>query len=521
MPKARETGTQRLTREIAPFCHNPLGHAQLVYPWGKGSLKGVTGPRAWQREVLGAIGAHLANAKTRFTPCRIARASGHGIGKSALIAMLVKWGLDTAVDTRIVITANTESQLLTKTAPEIAKWASLALTSDWFRPTATALVSTRPGRERSWRADLVTWSIANTEAFAGLHNQGKRLILIFDEASGIPAKVWEVALGALTDEKTEIVFLVFGNPTQGSGPFRECFGRFRHLWDVRQIDSRTVEGTNKAYLQELVETYGEESDIVRVRVRGQFPSASSMQFIASDLVADARDRQVGCLYTDPLIFGLDCARFGDDHSTLAIRRGRDARTLPWRRWHNQDAMTLAGDVALLCQQHRPDALFVDAGNIGAAVVDRLRQLGVENVQEVWFGGKGREALWAHELRVQTANRRSEMWTNMRGWLAGGAIPDEDALAADLTGVEYGYAADQVSILLEKKEHMKARGLASPDDADALALTFAEAVMPRALPEFLHATRQPCEEEYDVYRSLRAGGGEDYDLYRDIRADDDW
>lgn len=507
MTTSKADARRMLAAQMEALHHDPLGHADLVYPWGKGVLAGVTGLRAWQREVMATIAAHLSSAATRHTPCRIARASGHGIGKSALIAMLVKWGLDTGVDTRIVATANTESQLLTKTAPEIAKWHNLSLTRDWFRVTATSLVSTVPGHERGWRSDLVTWSVANTEAFAGLHNQGKRIILIFDEASGIAAKVWEVALGALTDAETEIIFLAFGNPTLNSGPFRECFGRHRHLWHAAQIDSRTVEGVNRAYLDELVATYGEDSDIVRVRVRGQFPSASSMQFIAGDLVEAARVREVHGLTSDPVIFGLDCARFGDDHSTLAIRCGRDARSRPWKRWQRVDAMALAGDVALQAQALHPDAIFVDAGNIGAAVVDRLRQLGVENVVEVWFGARGREVVWTGDLRVQTANKRSEMWTNMRGWLSGGAIPDEAALAADLTGVEYGYAADQVSILLEKKEHMKARGLASPDDADALALTFAEAVMPRE-PAWLDPGRyalrrvETWEEEWErVYREV--------------------
>ena len=495
--------------KMARFRHDPLDHARYVYPWGKGALAGVVEPRAWQCDVMAIIAAHLADPATRHTPCRIARASGHGIGKSALIAMLIKWGLDTCVDTRIIVTANTESQLLTKTAPEIAKWHNLSMTKDWFRATATALVAARPGRDRGWRADLVTWSIANTDAFAGLHNQGKRIILIFDEASGIAAKVWEVALGALTDEETEIIFLAFGNPTLNSGAFHDCFNRHRHLWHAAQIDSRSVEGTSKAYLDELVATYGEDSDIVRVRVRGLFPTASSMQFVSTALVDQARVREVYGLTTDPVIFGLDCARFGDDHSTLAIRAGRDARSRPWKRWHREDAMTLAGDVALQAQALRPDAIFVDAGNIGAAVIDRLRQLGVDHVHEVWFGAKGREALWAGDMRVQTANKRSEMWTNMRGWLAGGAIPDEEALATDLTGVEYGYAADQVSILLEKKEHMKARGLASPDDADALALTFAEAVMPRENPHWPEPRshrddrEETAEEAHErIYRDLR-------------------
>jgi hypothetical protein len=515
-PAANAEHRQQLIDHMMNISHDPAVHAALMYPWGEGILRGIAGPRAWQADVMAAIATHLANPATRFTPCRIARASGHGIGKSALIAMLIKWGLDTGVDTRVVTTANTEGQLLTKTAPEIVKWHNLSMTKDWFRPTATALVSTVPGHDRSWRSDLVTWSITNTEAFAGLHNQGKRIILVFDEASGIPSKVWEVALGALTDEETEIIFLAFGNPTSNTGPFRECFGRFRNLWDAKQIDSRDVEGTNKAYLDELVETYGEDSDIVRVRVRGQFPSSSSMQFIGTALVDAARARGPYPTVSDPIIFGLDCARFGDDHSTLAIRHGRDARTRPWKRWHKQDAMTLAGDVALQAQLHRPDAIFVDAGNIGAAVIDRLRQLGVENVHEVWFGAKGQDAIWSGEMRVKTANKRSEMWTNMRGWLAGGAIPDDETLAADLTGVEYGYAADQVSILLEKKEHMKARGLASPDDADALALTFAEPVMPRMMTDWVHLSRRPPrteeEEHEDIYRDLDS----DEDLYRDLR-----
>ncbi|WP_034159081.1 terminase [Sphingomonas sp. ERG5] len=500
-----------LALEISAYRHDPLGHALYVYPWGRGALSGVVGPRGWQREVLNTIGAHLADPATRHVPCRIARASGHGIGKSALIAMVVKWALDTCIDTRIILTANTESQLLTKTAPELAKWANLALTADWFRITATAIASIVKGHERSWRADLVTWSTSNTEAFAGLHNQGKRIVLIFDEASGIDAKVWEVALGALTDEQTEIIFLAFGNPTQGSGTFRSLFGKLRELWNTAQIDSRDVEGTNKSYLDELVATYGLDSDIVRVRVLGQFPSASSMQFIARETVAAARTRDPGpMLGTDPVIFGVDCARFGDDHSTLAIRCGRDARSRGWRRWHHMDSMTLAGDIALEAARWKPDAIFVDAGNIGAAVIDRLRQLLPDTlVSEVWFGStRVREASWgaggSAGARIRVANKRAEMWTNMRHWLESGCIPDHQGLEDDLTGPEYGFDAGQ-AVMLEKKDHMKARGLASPDDGDALACTFAEPVQPRAVPGWLDPSR---------YGRGR-GGSEEGDLYADL------
>jgi hypothetical protein len=402
--------------------------------------------------------------------------------------MLNKWALDTCVDSRVIITANTESQLLTKTSPELAKWARLSITRDWFKSNATSIVSTMPGRDKSWRSDLVTWSENNTEAFAGLHNQGKRIVLIFDEASGIVDKVWEVALGALTDADTEILWLAFGNPTLNTGAFRECFGKQRNLWNHKQIDSRTVEGTNKAYLDEIVQTYGEDSDIAKVRVRGMFPSASSMQFIPLDIVEQAQVRDPGVtLGSDPVIFGVDCARFGDDHSTLAIRCGRDARTRPWKRWSKMDSMLLAGDIALEAQRWRPDAIFVDAGNIGAAIVDRLRQLlgGDIPVHEVWFGGEGRDAELEPGVRVRTANKRAEMWTRMRAWLRGGSIPPDEQLRDDLIGPMYSFAADDTRVILERKKEMKKRGLASPDDGDALACTFAEPVMPRMVPEYLN------------------------------------
>lgn len=487
---------------LAKHATDPSGYALFAFRWGTGALARAKGPRAWQDEILHLIGDHLADPATRFTPLRIAVASGHGIGKSALIAMIVKWALDTCEDTRILFTAAKENQLRTRTMPEIIKWASMSVTAHWFRATATALVSNTEGHEHSWRADAETWSVHNTEAFAGLHNQGRRIVMIYDEASGIAAKVWEVTLGALTDAETEIIWIAFGNPTQNTGPFRECFGRHRALWHTRQIDSRTVEGTNKAYLDELVRTYGEESDIVKVRVRGQFPSASSLQFIGADLVAAARRREVAVLPSDPLVYGIDIARFGDDHSTLAKRCGRDARSRPWRRWHGADTMRLAGDIAAEAAAEQPDAIFVDGGAMGAGVIDRLRQLGVPNVFEVNFGGKGRQAIWAADTRVRTANKRAEMWTGMRAWLAGGAIPDDQGLEDDLTGVEYGYDADQ-AILLEKKEHMRARGLASPDDADALALTFAEAVHPREVPGYLGRVRER-PEAYDRYAELRIG-----------------
>jgi len=476
-----------LAEDIADFTHDPLGYAMYAFPWGEsGHLSDVEGPRSWQCDTLEDIREHLENPARRHTPLLIARASGHGIGKSALIAMIACWALDTCEDTRVVITANTEQQLRTKTWPEVLKWRGMSITKGWWKPTKTAIFSAFPGHDENWRMDAVTWSENNTEAFAGLHNRGKRIVCIFDESSNIAEKVWEVTEGALTDEGTEILWIAFGNPTRNTGRFRECFGKLRHLWGTRKIDSRTVEGTNKQFLQQLVDTYGEESDIVKVRVRGEFPSASSLQFIPSHLVEGASKREIPAIdHNEPLVIGVDVARFGDDDSVIRFRRGRDARTIPPIRMSQVDTMQLA---ARVLEQHRKwgaAMICVDEGGVGGGVVDRLRMMGAP-VVGVPFGGKplGHVKLANGE---KVLNRRAEMWAVMREWLTGGAIDDDDRLHDDLIGVEYGFNVND-EIALERKEHMKKRGLASPDDGDALALTFAAPVM-----------AQTFENEWDDFR----------------------
>jgi hypothetical protein len=465
-----------LAEDIAGFTHDPLGYAVYAFPWGeKGSaLEEASGPRDWQCEQMEDIRDHLSNPETRFTPYRDATASGHGIGKSAEIGMIVAWAMDTCDDCRVVVTANTEPQIRTKLWPEIVKWRNLSITKDWWKVTKTGIFSVIGGHEESWRADAVTWSEHNTEAFAGLHNKGKRIVVITDESSNIADKVWEVIEGALTDEETEILWLVYGNPTRNTGRFRECFGKHRALWKTRQIDSRTVEGTNTPYLQSIIDTYGEDSDIAKVRVLGQFPSASSMQFISSALVDAARHRDVFSDACEPLMMGVDVARFGDDRTTIYFRRGKDARSIPPIKLTGIDTMTLAARIAEEHRHHRALMICVDEGGIGAGVVDRLRQMQLP-VVGVQFGSKPLGAVKLGE-GVRIANRRAEMWAIMREWLGTAMIPDDQELNDDLIGVEYSFNARD-EILLEKKEHMKARGLASPDDGDGLALTFAVPAYP--------------------------------------------
>lgn len=489
----------QLAEFVAQFTHDPYGFVCACFPWGEPNtpLAGKSGPDDWQREHLQAIGAELKAGKM----VQEAIASGHGIGKSADACWLILWAMSTHEDCRGVVTANTENQLATKTWAELAKWHRLLICRHWFKYNATSLHSVEPGHEKTWRIDAIAWSENNTEAFAGLHNEGKRILVLFDEASAIADPIWEVTEGALTDANTEILWCVRGNPTRNAGRFRECFGRNAHRWRTAQIDSRTVKITNKEKLDQWVTDYGEDSDFVRVRVRGVFPRSGSMQFQPSDAVMEAMKRPVrdedAYLKTEALIMGVDVARYGDDESVIAFRRGRDARSVKWIYLREVDTMTLASRVAQEAAQHEADAIFVDEGGMGVAVVDRLRQLGVRGVHGVNFGGK------PHGLRfegdqVKAKNRATEMAAARRGWMINGCLPNDPTLEAQLTDREYTYDGTSNAIILESKEHMKqVRSLSSPDRADALDLTFAAPVLSSTvLAQVQHANHY--ETDYRVF-----------------------
>jgi len=491
---SEEEETQ-IADEIGRFEYDPLGFVKYAYDWGEGELAGKPGPRKWQTEFLERVGKQLQEKKT--SPNRIiqeAVASGHGIGKSALLGMLICWAMSTKEDTRGIITAGTEPQLKTKTWPEIGKWFRLAINAHWFTVEATSIFSNQEGHKDSWRFDRVTWNKARTEAFAGLHNEGKRIVVVFDEASQIDDVIWEVTDGALTDSNTDILYCVFGNPTRNSGAFRRCFGSDRALWsqgNPLQIDSREVEGVNKEFLDKFVAFHGENSDRVRVRVRGLFPNASSLQFIASDIVYNAQRIEPRSNIDDPLLMSLDIARGGDDNCVFRFRRGLDARTIPpvvIPGEQVRDSMRLVSKAVELLEQYKPDAFFFDGTGVGGPVGDRIRQLGY-NVIEIQFGAASTDPRYG--------NMRAFMYAKGREALQGGlAIDKSPVLETDLTNIEYFHKGPEDKLYLEAKDDMKERGLPSPDEADALMMLFAYPVMAGSGRSLSHPEK--ARSDWDPY-----------------------
>jgi hypothetical protein len=453
-----------LIDEIALCDRSPNAFAALAYPWSEGDLATDQGPRAWQRDLNQTIEDHLTDPVTRFMPLMLAVSSGHGIGKSAEISMLINWAMSTCEDCKVVVTANTETQLRTKTWPEITKWFRMSINSHWFTTTATAVFAADKGHEKSWRADAVTWSENNTEAFAGLHNKRKRILVVFDEASSISDKVWDVTEGALTDEETEIIWIAFGNPTRNTGRFKDCFGRLRHRWVTKQIDSRQVEGTNKEQIQKWIDDYGEDSDFVKVRVRGIFPSASFKQFISQDDCDQALTRVLRPEQYNfaPKIITVDPAWEGDDDFVIGMRQGLHFKVLRAIAKNDND-IQMASLIATIQDEEKADAVFIDAG-YGTGIISAARTMGRDDWQLVWFGGGANDP--------GCLNKRAEMWKLMRDWLkSGGSIIGDTALHMELTSPETVPRMDG-KLQLEAKKDMKSRGLPSPNRADALALSFA-------------------------------------------------
>lgn len=487
--KSSVTTQAQLAEFIAQFYADPYGFVMAVFPWGepylvdadgnavRNPLAEKTGPEPWQRDLLIELGEHvkrnieLSEMGLQMLVWRSAIASGHGVGKSALVAWIIYWLMSTRVDTRGAVTASTQFQLEDKTWPELAKWHNLALNKHWFLWTATGLTfAAYPEEKRkNYKVTAATVSEQNTEAFAGLHNEGRTVFVLFDEASGVASKIWEVAEGALTDG--EGFFLAFGNPTRAEGEFADCFDKHSHLYYTRHVDSREVSHTNKNALDDIIRKYGEDSDEVRVRIKGMFPSQSFNGFIPREAVNEAVQREIHHDSDAPIIMAVDVARFGDDETVIGVRQGRDARSRGFKVFKGLKTTQVTEIVAREADILRPDAIVIESTGPGAGVIDQLKDKGYR-VHEVHPGSAAVEF-------NRYVNKRAEYWSKMRDalydWLA---IPDDPELVTQLTSILYSLDRHEQRTKLEAKEDMKKRGFPSPDRADTLALTFAVTIARR-------------------------------------------
>lgn len=409
----------------------------------------------FQREALNALVDHG----------RVSIRSGHGVGKSTLMAWSVIWYLMTHYPSKVPCTAPTAHQLEDVLWPEIAHWHKrmpevfsnlFEHKSDKFELKADPKNSFAVAR---------TGSKANPEALQGFHSPN--LMFCLDEASGIDDIVFEVASGALSTPGAKV--LMAANPTRLSGYFYDSHNRMADQWHTLKVSCLDSSRVSPNYAKDIAAQYGQESSIYRVRVEGEFPRSEDDVAIPYHLVESAVGRDIRPSHDAARIWGLDVARFGADRTVLCKRWGNVVED-ECQIWRQKDTMQVAGLVheqyKSLRENLRPAQINVDVIGIGAGVVDRLKELGLPVV------GVNVAESPSHKERYMRL--RDQLWFDAREWFEARdcRIPDDQPLIGELTSLKYQITSSG-KLQIESKEDAKKRGIDSPDIADAFVLTFAQ------------------------------------------------
>lgn len=423
-------------------------------------------PDAAQARVMESV------ARSPFTSVR----SGHGVGKSAVEAWLILWYMFTRPHCKIPCTAPTQHQLQDILWSEIAKWlqSSRALSPMFVWTRERLYFKNHP---ETWFA--VARTATNPDALQGFH--ADNVFFVIDEASGVSDKVFEPVLGAMTTQGVRL--LMCGNPTRLTGFFHDSHTRNRALYDTHHVDGRASRRVSDVFVRQIIAMYGEDSDVFRVRVAGEFPRAQSDSFIAMEWAEKASEGNGPPPLTASRVdIGIDVARFGDDSSALVALLDRRYE-LPPEIYHHNDTMQLTGHAVALIRRMAADYpaasihVKVDCDGLGVGVYDRLNEQRAAILQgrpdapellECHFGGAGGKPSGADP--VEYANSTGIMWGCVREALRTGVLTlhNDANQIAQLSGRRYAINS-KGEIELERKESMKKRGLPSPDIADALAL----------------------------------------------------
>lgn len=388
---------------------------------------------------------------------------------TGLVAWLVHWFMSCFPHGEAVITAGTRDQLDGKTWRELLKWQSLAVNGWQMEWTATRYKQRdAPG---TWFAEARAWSESNPDAMAGTHE--KYVLMLFDEASAIANIIWETVEGAMTTGY--VFFFVFGNPTQLSGGFYNCFhGLGANRWIQDRVDAREVSFANKPEIESWITTWGADSDFVRVHVHGMFPRQENASFISTSVIDAAAQRVIQWREIPqaiPRLLGVDIARQGTDLNTIIRRQGRKMLK-EIDRFHERNLMATADYIIRIINEWRPALVFVDGVGVGAGVVDNLWQRGFRDIViDVQSGTTSKDPKEA----IRFLNMRSVMWARMREWLTMADLPMDPQLMEELAAPRFKFTLNTDKLVIESKDDMRARGVKSPNVADALAHTFWQAI----------------------------------------------
>lgn len=398
--------------------------------------------------------------------------SGHGVGKSALESWIIWWYISTRPYPKILCTAPTKHQLHDILWAEVSKWKrnSKSLDKD-FEWTSEKIYL--KGSQEEWFAIARTSN--KPDALQGTH--AEHVLIIIDEASGVPDIVFEPVLGSMSTIDAKL--LMCGNPTQLAGFFYESHTTKRELYKNHTIDGSKCERVDKNYVQTIIDMFGKDSDVYRVRVAGEFPKANPDSFIGLDMI---RTEKKVIDIVESIDLGVDVARYGDDESVVATTYNK-SQVERLNVFKHNDTMKLTGQIVNIIKMLNlkyPSIIVrvkIDCDGLGVGVYDRLKEVIVEkNLKakaiECHFGGKGGKV--SYDEPIEYYNSTGIMWGTLRSKLKNNeiTIPNNEELIKQITNRKYFINSDG-TIKLERKEDMKKRNVHSPDRADAVVLSLYE------------------------------------------------
>jgi hypothetical protein len=407
-------------------------------------------PLPWQKDFLNSIASGERRISVR---------AGHGVGKSTACSWALIWHLLTRFPQKAICTAPTAGQLFDALFSEVKHWINRLPPSlrDAIEVYSDRIV--QKGTPESSFISARTSSAERPEALAGVHSE--HVLLICDEASAIPEAVFESAAGSMSGHSATTILI--GNPTRNTGLFFKTHHSLSSDWKTMHVSCLSNPLVANDFIEQIKATYGEGSNAYRVRVLGEFALRDDDVLIPAELVDGAMQRDVVLNTSEPLIYGVDVARFGDDRTVICKRQGN--LVVGFKHWSGEDLMGTVGRIVHESNLDKPEEICVDSIGLGGGVADRLRELG-HNVRDVNVSESA-------ALNQQAARLRDELWMAAKDWLETRAVklPKDDDLRAELTGPTYGFTSNG-RIKVEGKSEMKRRGMRSPDLADALCLTFA-------------------------------------------------
>ena len=411
-------------------------------------------PDEWQKDFLNAVASGERKISIR---------SGHGVGKSTTASWAMLWFLLTRYPVKVVVTAPTSAQLYDALFAELKRWVKE------LPPTIQDLLDVKQERIELKASSTEAFISARTsraeqpEALQGVHSEN--VMLVADEASGVPEAVFEAAAGSMSGHNALTILL--GNPVRSSGFFFETHNRLKDEWWTKRVSCEDSARVSQEYIDDMKSRYGEESNAYRIRVLGEFPRSDDDTIIPMELLESAKHRDTRAYEDAPIVWGLDVARFGSDSSVLCKRQSNVVHTL--ERWRNLDLMQLTGAVVAQYEacdhKSRPAEILVDSIGLGAGVVDRLIELKLP--------ARGINVSESPAMGGTYLNLRAELWHKAKAWLEKRdcKIPNNEDLIGELATVRYTFTSNG-KIKIESKDDIRKRGLKSPDMADAFVLTFA-------------------------------------------------